>query len=310
VYVTGGSSNGANNDYLTIKYSQTPLVPSDYISGKVTKPDSEPITGVIVDTIKSGSVVKSTTTYTDGTYELAGLDSGTYIVRASWTANEITSNVSVTTTTGTTDNSFTLSVTCQLSQLRGMVAQVKPKTTIFSFGHKVMTAESDGFVQLTQKGRVLIKVPTDGCGNYSIPHLLPGKYTAKAFNGYIYSEPIEINLREGEYLNLNFTFQSLPAEQVYTYPNPTKIGSLTFHLYCGYSIPELTIRVYNIAGELIKEIPDNEIPRPGPIFEYLWDCKNTQGEKCASGVYIYQVIARDKSTGEQKMVIKKLAIIK
>jgi len=96
-----------------------------------------------------------------------------------------------------------------------------------------MTAESDGFVQLTQKGRVLIKVPTDGCGNYSIPHLLPGKYTAKAFNGYIYSEPIEINLREGEYLNLNFTFQSLPAEQVYTYPNPTKIGSLTFHLYCG-----------------------------------------------------------------------------
>ena len=291
-------------------YSDSIALLSNIISGKVTKPDSEPITGVIIDVLKDGNVIKSTTTLTDGTYQLSDLDSGTYILCASWTLNEITSSVSVTTTTGTTDNSFTLSVTCQLAQLGGQVANVKAKTTSFSFGHKVMTAESDGFVQLSQKGRILIKVPTDAGGNYSIPHLLPGKYTAKAFNGYIYSDPVEITLREGQFLTLNFTFQSLPENQVYTYPNPTRTGSLTFHLYCGYSVPEITIRIYNIAGEIVKEIPDSEIPRPGPIFEYIWDCKNTQSQNVASGVYIYQVIAKDKGTAEQKQVIKKLAIIR
>jgi len=296
---------------VSIAYSDTILLLNMVISGIVTKPDSVPITGVIMDVLKDGNVIKSTTTFTDGTYQLSDLDSGTYILRASWTLNEITSNVSITTTTGTTDNSFTLSVTCQLSQLSGMVAQVKPKSTSFSFGHKTMTAESDGFVQLTQKGRVLIRVPTDAGGNYSIPHLLPGRYTAKAFNGYIYSEPIEITLKEGQFSIFNFTFASLPEEQVYTYPNPTKVGSLTFHLYCGYSPPELTIRVYNIAGEFVKEISDSEINRSAaPIYEYLWDCKNTQNENVASGVYIYQVIARDKATSEQKQVIKKLAIIR
>ena len=314
--ITGGDvDNDGKHETIINKgnaiYIFDTLLDVSKISGKVTKPDSEPITGVIVDAMKSGSVVKSTTTYTDGTYQLSGLDIGTYTVRASWILNQITSSVQIAMPAGTVDGTFTLSVTCQLAQLGGMVAQVKSKQTSFSFGHKVMTAESDGFVQLSQKGRILIKVPADAIGNYSIPHLLPGKYTAKAFNGYIYSEPVEITLMEGQFLTFNFTFASLPEEQVYTYPNPTKVGSLTFHLYCGYSPPELTIRVYNIAGEFVKEISDSEINRSAaPIYEYLWDCKNTQNENVASGVYIYQVIARDKATSEQKQVIKKLAIIR
>jgi len=76
-------------------------------------------------------------------------------------------------------------------------------------------------------------------------------------------------------------------------------------------VPELSIKVYNIAGELVKEILDTNISRATvPIYEYLWDCTNTENQSVASGVYIYQVIAKDRTANEQKQVIKKLAVVR
>ncbi|MFH1379775.1 MAG: T9SS type A sorting domain-containing protein, partial [bacterium] len=59
---------------------------------------------------------------------------------------------------------------------------------------------------------------------------------------------------------------------------------------------EVTINIYNIAGELIKEFPESD---QGQI---VWDVKNNNGEKVASGVYLAVV----KSKGSKK--IYKIAI--
>jgi len=73
----------------------------------------------------------------------------------------------------------------------------------------------------------------------------------------------------------------------------------------------MEILIYNIAGELVKKIPDGDISKVnGPIYEYDWDTRNEKRNRVASGIYLYLVKARDKSTGESAKVVKKLAIIR
>jgi len=181
----------------------------------------------------------------------------------------------------------------------------KERKKMLTTGNKV------AFVELLKKGKVLVRVPVDEKGNYRIPNLLPGSYTVRAYNGYIYSEPKTISVSEGQAVNLSFAFSILPENEVYAYPNPTKKGEITFHLVTSATNNEVKIKIYNIAGELVRVIEDKEINKSNfPVLEYLWNCKNEKGNNVASGVYIYQVKLKDKSTGKEEKVTKKLAIIR
>lgn len=80
---------------------------------------------------------------------------------------------------------------------------------------------------------------------------------------------------------------------VKVYPNPYKKGDANFggdYIYFDNVSQGATIRIYNIAGELIKEIGVVECPQ-------RW---NVSCENIASGVYIYTVTGGDggKSVGK------------
>jgi|GEM_PF-2559459 len=271
----------------------------------------QPVNGVIVDVLKDTVIIASTTTSPpyDGMFEFTDLESGTYTVRVTYSPYDIISTVSSDIRTGTIGATYTLSITYKLGEIRGYVAGVKPGISQFKSGRRIFLAESEGIVELSQRGRVVVRVPADALGNYSIPNLLPGTFVARAFNGYIWSNPVKVRLREGEILVLNFTFEALPEEKVINYPNPVINGATTIEFQCNFSNPELEIRIYNIAGELVKTVKQTDISG-GPIYKYDWFCKNDSGEKVASGVYLYQVIATEKATGERRTVIKKLMIIR
>ena len=81
----------------------------------------------------------------------------------------------------------------------------------------------------------------------------------------------------------NFLIKTIVLDQ--NYPNPfnqlTKIG---------YEIPEggeLTARIYNIEGELVKEIVKQT--QQAGRYEVDWDGTDETGEGVASGVYLYQL---------------------
>jgi len=167
------------------------------------------------------------------------------------------------------------------------------------------------FVELEQRDKVIVRVPVEMEGNYSIPNLLPGRFIARAYNGTIYSNPRMVNLKEGETFKVNFVFGIMPGETVFNYPNPAKSGSTTIRYYCGYSDPEAEIKIYNIAGELVRGVRDSEIDETdAPIYKFLWDCKNDSGKGTASGIYIYIVEVKEKSSGATKKVVKRLAVIR
>lgn len=103
----------------------------------------------------------------------------------------------------------------------------------------------------------------------------------------------------------------VPEDLAYVYPNPAKSGGITFRFTCYYGDPEIEITVYDMSGEVIRKISDDKISKAlVPIIRYAWDCRNDESERIASGIYIYIIKARDKNTGEETKITKKLAILK
>jgi len=93
----------------------------------------------------------------------------------------------------------------------------------------------------------------------------------------------------------------------YTYPNPAKENT-----YFTFKLPklpeELTIRVYTIAGRLIKEIKKSAAELHLDFNRIFWDTKDEDGNALANGVYLYKVIA--KHNGKSESITQKLAIVK
>jgi len=319
-----GIGAGSDYDIFAQRVIDDSVTVSAPISGRVTRFDEEePITGVEVEALKDGELVSSDFTDTYGYYELTVPAVDTYMVRATWIENDIESSVSKQTIVPSYNFDFTLEIDYELGTIAGNVSGVeekyvaslcRPESKRIS-GSELQKILSPGsgiaFVELEQRDKVIVRVPVEMDGNYSIPNLLPGRFIAQAYNGTIYSNPRTVNLKEGETFKVNFVFGIMPGEEVYNYPNPAKSGSTTIRYYCGYSDPEAEIKIYNIAGELVRGVRDSEIDKTdAPIYKFLWDCKNNSGKEVASGVYIYIVEVRDKDGSGSKKVVKRLAVLR
>lgn len=305
----------------TVNISLTAISTIMTISGKVTKMDgTTPITGVTVELLQGTNVTDNTTTDIGGNYEFIGVATGTYTVRASWQVNGVEASV-YEQTKSTAPLNFTLSLTLQLAEVSGQVSGIISRNNTAyskwlsaspSNKRKILSTEKNvTFVELMQKGKTVVKVPVDERGNYSIPNLLPGEYYIRAYNGYLYSETKRVRVTEGQALSISFAFPLLEKDKVYAYPNPTKKGEITIHLVTSAINNEVKVSVYNVAGELVREIKDEEMNKTKfPVLEYLWNCRNDKGSKVASGVYIYIIKLEDRDTGREEKVTKKLAVVR
>jgi hypothetical protein len=87
------------------------------------------------------------------------------------------------------------------------------------------------------------------------------------------------------------------------YPNPYKPGSNTIYddtaQGTGVVFNNLTahtkIKIFDIAGELVKEIEETD----GDGL-FVWDTRNEEGDKVASGTYLYYIFGQDGSTEKRK----------
>ncbi len=83
-----------------------------------------------------------------------------------------------------------------------------------------------------------------------------------------------------EYLPLAFTMEQ-------NYPNPFNPET-----QIRYELPEashVTLRLYNLMGQLVRTLVDAE--EPAGSHAVRWDGRDAQGQELASGVYLYQIKA-------------------
>ncbi len=134
------------------------------------------------------------------------------------------------------------------------------------------------------------------------PALKDGKHTLD-----ILAKDVTGNYADSSAAHYEFyVYNNAGIMNVYNYPDPFKTDTyFTFQL-TGIQVPdELKIRLYTIAGRLIKviSIPPSELQIG---FNHIhWDGRDEDGDIIANGVYLYKIIY--KSGDVIKSVIQKLA---
>ena len=100
--------------------------------------------------------------------------------------------------------------------------------------------------------------------------------------------------------------QLVPSFDVHNFRNPFRAQTQFI-----FSLPDdgrVTLEVYNRAGELVRQLINNQSYSFG-VHYYPWDSTNNAGERLAPGTYIYILNFR-ATDGEQKTARKKAVILK
>jgi flagellar hook assembly protein FlgD len=84
------------------------------------------------------------------------------------------------------------------------------------------------------------------------------------------------------------------------YPNP--FNPSTTIRYSTTTPGNISIIIYDITGELIKEIT-REHNQAGE-YEIIWNGKNNFGERVSSGAYFYQIVAGDYVEAKKMILLK------
>ncbi|MBI4753794.1 T9SS type A sorting domain-containing protein, partial [Candidatus Desantisbacteria bacterium] len=95
-----------------------------------------------------------------------------------------------------------------------------------------------------------------------------------------------------------YTFIASNLSNIRVYPNPFNDNSANSGITIDQLSENVTIKIFNIAGELVDELSDI-------TGKAQWDTKNSSGEKVASGIYIYLIIDH---VGNKK--VGKLAVVR
>jgi hypothetical protein len=138
------------------------------------------------------------------------------------------------------------------------------------------------------------------------------KYNPKLTEGEhslnIYGKNIVGNLESQPGYQKMFQVSSeLKLLDVYNYPNP--FSQNTYFTFKLTQIPdELAIKIFTVAGRLIKGIKLSSSELKFDFNHILWDGKDDDGNNVANGVYLYKLIA--KKDGKTQNFTQKLAIVR
>jgi len=69
-----------------------------------------------------------------------------------------------------------------------------------------------------------------------------------------------------------------------------------------------TIKIYNMAGKLIRAKVDGELRQVGILCTDSWNGKDNRGRECLNGRYILQIVVED-NLGKKK-IIDSIALVK
>ncbi|MBI4061549.1 MAG: fibronectin type III domain-containing protein, partial [Elusimicrobia bacterium] len=286
--------------------------PLNEISGRVLDVSTQGITAVQVDCWNSADALVATTfTLADGsgTYVVNGLSAGSYKLRVTWTVNGFSSSLwQDGIAMGSSNVDFFLEINYALATLTGTLSTLTSSS--FGGGGGLGAASVDSFVELYQQGRQVAKVKVQPSGRWTIGGLLPGSYSVRAYTGLGYTPFQDVMLLEGEFRVLGFVFDPLPEAAVFAFPNPAR-SATTIRFESALAPLEADILIFDIAGNLVREISDSQISRAAaPVYRAEWDLNNSAGRAVASGVYSVMVKIKGGSDNQTAKVIKKVAVVR
>lgn len=111
------------------------------------------------------------------------------------------------------------------------------------------------------------------------------------------------------YRKIFYVYNDPDLRQVYNYPNPFKNDTyFTFELRGVNPPEEFRIKIFTIAGRLIRELNIPPSSLQIGFNKIYWDGRDEDGDEIANGLYFYKIIS--KQADEIKTVTQKLAKVK
>jgi hypothetical protein len=93
------------------------------------------------------------------------------------------------------------------------------------------------------------------------------------------------------------------------YPNPFS-GNTTIAFRLSKQA-QVTIKIYDFSGRLVKLLTDNEVMEVGPSLKDLtWDGTTDDGDELADGVYLCQIIMKTDELESRQVVLKMVKFVK
>ncbi len=163
------------------------------------------------------------------------------------------------------------------------------KVNIILDGNRINYAGMDSIVYDTINRQVLYKIH---------PKLKDGEH-------YLTINGNELVNQSNDLQKTFIVSNQLKVLNLYNYPNP--FNSSTYFTFNLTQIPEeLKIKIYSVAGRLLREInvPVSELRNN--FNRIYWDGRDEDGDLLANGVYLYKIIAKlsdQTSTDFQKLAI-------
>lgn len=106
-----------------------------------------------------------------------------------------------------------------------------------------------------------------------------------------------------------YVYSDADIRNVYNYPNPFIDDTyFTFELRGTFVPEELRIKIYTVAGRLIREINIPQSNMQIGFNRFYWNGRDEDGDEIANGLYFYKVIS--KQEGEIRTITQKLAKLK
>ena len=169
-------------------------------------------------------------------------------------------------------------------------------------------------VKLPQEATVILPIPEHALGqNCLMAHWRSEKLRWETLGGQmIGTDAVELKTQELGRFVLQSESEPLGITNVSFLPNP--FSPITGPLKISYDLssdqtsrPYVTIKLYNLAGDLIRTLVDNE-PRIKGAQEEEWDGMTDAGGAALNGRYVVQMEAKDRSGVRE--LLKTVVLIK
>lgn len=80
--------------------------------------------------------------------------------------------------------------------------------------------------------------------------------------------------------------------QIFNYPNPVTTERTTIRAELPLNVEEIDLKIFDIGGELVKELSKKDFIRNGIYWDYTWDLQNGKNVPVANGVYLFFIEAK------------------
>jgi len=174
-----------------------------------------------------------------------------------------------------------------------------------SLGHGItleLDGRSENVINLTDRFEYNQDDCTSGMLDYSVEDLEPGRhiFKIKAWDNANNSATVEFTA-------VVITDEKLAIKELLNYPNPMK-DSTRFSAYLSHPVERFLLEIFTLSGRKIKSFGPY-YPEPGYYDDIVWYGRDNNGDRVATGVYIFKATAVPVAGGDNVESFGKVVVI-